>query len=156
MPDQALGHGSSAALRPDGALRGRGADSVPAGRPLLRQRLLTALSGAVDRAPVTLVSGPAGSGKTVLAATWARRAAASTPVGWVRLGRDDVDVAEFWTAALTSLAGAGMPLPDVPQPVPGERLPADFLDRLAGALAAAPAPVMFIVDNADHLPGELV
>jgi LuxR family maltose regulon positive regulatory protein len=129
---------------------------VPANRPLPRPRLLTALSRAVDRAPVTLVSGPAGSGKTVLVATWARQAAASTAVAWVRLGRDDVDVTEFWTAALTSLAGAGMPLPDVPQPVPGERLPANLVDRLAGALAAAPAPAVLVVDNADHLHGELV
>ena len=156
MPDRAPGQGSPAALRPDEPLRGRRLDLVPAGRPLPRQRLQTALSQAVDRAPVTLVSGPAGSGKTVLAATWARRAADSTAVGWVRLGRDDVEVAEFWTAALTALAGAGVPLPDVPRPVPGERLPADFLDRLAEALAAAPGPVVLILDNADHLHGQLV
>jgi LuxR family transcriptional regulator, maltose regulon positive regulatory protein len=105
---------------------------------------------------VTLLSGPAGSGKTVLAATWASRVADSTAVAWISLARDDVEVAEFWTAALTTLAGAGVPLPDVPRPVPGERLPADFLDRLAGALAAAPAPVVLVVEDADHLHGELV
>jgi serine phosphatase RsbU (regulator of sigma subunit)/DNA-binding CsgD family transcriptional regulator len=143
-------------LRPDGSLPGRRPDAVPAGRPLLRPRLLTALSGAVDRAPVTLVSGPAGSGKTVLVATWARRAAASRAVGWVGLGHDDVEVAEFWTAVLTTLAGAGLPLPDVPQPGPGERLAAEFTDRLASALAAAPAPVVLVLDDADHLHAELV
>jgi LuxR family maltose regulon positive regulatory protein len=118
--------------------------------------LLTALSQAVERAPVTLVSGPVGSGKTVLVATWATRAPASTAVAWVSLGRDDVEVAEFWTAALTALTGAGMQLPDVPQPVPGERLPADFLDRLAAALGAESTLAVLVVDDADHLHDELV
>ena len=155
MPDRAAGQTSTVASRPDGPPSGRPTGSLLAARPLPRQRLLTALSRGVERAPVTLVSGPAGSGKTVLVATWARRAAASTAVAWVPLGRDDVDVAEFWTAGLTSLAGAGVPLPDVPRPVPGERFPADFTDRLAGALAA-PAPVVLVLDNADHLHGGLV
>lgn len=73
-----------------------------------------------------------------------------------RLGRDDVEVGEFWTAARTSLAGAGRPLPDVPQPLPGERLPSDLIDRLAAALTAEPAPAVLVVDDADHLREELV
>src|SRR3954452_21724257 len=109
MPDRAAGHGSTSTRRPDGPRSGRRPESVPAGRPLPRQRLLTALSQAVDRAPVTLVSGPAGSGKSVLAVTLARRAAAPTAVRWVSLARDDIEVPEFLNAALTAVAGAGVP-----------------------------------------------
>jgi LuxR family maltose regulon positive regulatory protein len=152
MPDP--GKGSRVTVRPDP--RRHPPDPAPSGRPVPRQRLLSALSRAVDRAPVTLLSGPAGSGKTVLAATWARRAGAYTAVGWISLARDDLDPAEFWTAALLALDGAGVPLPDVPRPVPGERLPGDFVDRLAGSLAVAATPVVLVLDNADHLHDELV
>jgi LuxR family maltose regulon positive regulatory protein len=94
MPHRVPGQGPPATRPPEGSLRQRPSDSVSAGR-LLRQRLLTALSRAVDRAPVTLLSGPAGSGKTVLAATWGRQVAAFTAVAWVSLVGDDVDVGEF-------------------------------------------------------------
>src|SRR4051812_17749233 len=90
MPDRAPPQGPPAVLRPDEPRRGRPTEAIRAGRLLSRPRLLTALSRAVERAPV---SGPVGSGKTVLVSSWARRAAASTAVAWVRLGRDDVRLA---------------------------------------------------------------
>src|SRR3954454_12806112 len=57
--------------------------SAPAGvvrRPRLEARLD---EGA--RGPLTLMSAPAGTGKTVLVATWAARRAASDPVVWLSL-----------------------------------------------------------------------
>ena len=59
MPDRGSGRALQSARRPDGPLRARLPDAVPIGRPLTRQRLLTPLSHAVERFPVTLVSGPA-------------------------------------------------------------------------------------------------
>jgi hypothetical protein len=49
-----------------------------------------------------------------------------------------------------------MQLPGGPRPVPGERLPTDFLDRLAAALAAGSTASVLVVDDAALLHGELV
>jgi len=46
---------------------------APPGRAhatVLRQRLLAQLTREVQRSPLTLLSGPAGSGKTVLSSSW--------------------------------------------------------------------------------------
>ena len=51
-------------------------------RPRLFDRLTAAAAG-----PLTLVSAPAGSGKTVLASSWVRAGAAPGPVGWISAGR---------------------------------------------------------------------
>jgi LuxR family maltose regulon positive regulatory protein len=54
---------------------------------------------------VTLVTGPAGAGKTVACACWA--AARRTPVGWLTVDRADREPARFWRYAIVALARAG-------------------------------------------------
>ncbi|MBL8055060.1 MAG: tetratricopeptide repeat protein [Anaerolineales bacterium] len=61
----------------------------PVGR-LTRPRLLAQLEAGLAR-PVTLVSAPAGYGKTTLLAEWA--AASGRPLAWLTLDRDDNDPA---------------------------------------------------------------
>src|SRR4051794_5131039 len=48
---------------------------------LERQRLLDLVTKATT-GPLTLISAPAGSGKTVLASSWVRSGAAPWPVAW--------------------------------------------------------------------------
>ena len=50
------------------------------------------LHALLDRgAQVTLISAPAGSGKTMLVASWARSGGAPGPIAWVAVDRDETD-----------------------------------------------------------------
>ncbi|MGY1753497.1 LuxR C-terminal-related transcriptional regulator [Blastococcus sp. SYSU D01042] len=122
------------------------------GRPTShRPRLLAALSRAVVDAPLTLISGCAGAGKTTLAADWRNGRSAGRRVGWLTLDAYDDDPATFWSYAVEALARTGAELAGVGRPVPGQSLPPSFVPRLAAALMAEPRPVVLVVDNADHL-----
>jgi LuxR family transcriptional regulator, maltose regulon positive regulatory protein len=74
-------------------------------RPGLWERLAAA-------AQVTVVSAPAGSGKTVLLRSWVGQAGLAGRAAWVPVGRDEQDPQRFWLAVLDALrgtsAGAGL------------------------------------------------
>ena len=72
--------------------------SATVGRP----RLEVVLSRSVS-SPVTLVSGPAGYGKTTLIATWLRSQATTRACGWVSLDERDRDAWSFWTYVLVAV-----------------------------------------------------
>jgi len=82
-------------------------------RPGLWERL-----GAAGR--VTVVSAPAGSGKTVLLLSWISEGGLAERAAWVPVGRDERDPQRFWLAVLGALR----------QTVPGS--------ELVRALTAAP------------------
>jgi len=73
-------------------------------RPRLRDRL-----GTAPGSPLTLISAPAGFGKTTLLAAWLADVSSEGPsAAWVSLDETDNDPALFWTyviAALRSVAG---------------------------------------------------
>ncbi len=76
---------------------------VASGTLISRPRLSTLLDESLKH-PLTLVSAPAGFGKTTLLATWKQ----SLPVGhsklaWISLDEDDNDPRLFWTYVLTAL-----------------------------------------------------
>src|SRR4051794_10342867 len=69
-----------------------------------RPRLEAVLSAR--RTPLTLVSAPAGFGKSTLLAGWLARRMAGAPhaaLAWVALDESDRDAATFWTYVLTAL-----------------------------------------------------
>src|SRR5687768_4116719 len=62
-------------------------------RAVRRTRLIEALEGGVLHYKLTLVSAPAGYGKTTLLAQWAR--SSRFPVVWLSLGEEDNDLERF-------------------------------------------------------------
>ncbi|MDX3187098.1 LuxR C-terminal-related transcriptional regulator [Streptomyces sp. MN03-5084-2B] len=123
------------------------ADFVP------RPRLLAVLDGASEAAMV-FVGAPAGFGKTVLLAEWARRRD-SGAVAWLSADADDNDDRLFWSAVLEALGRCGR----VPDDNPVRRLPVPevpstdlaFLAQVADALDALPEPVVLVLDSAQEI-----
>ena len=118
---------------------------------LPRPRLSSFLDNIAD-GEVVLVSAPAGYGKTLLLADWVTR---HPRVAWLTLDRDDNADRRFWAgvlAALTTVADipASNPvhtleLPDAPSSNP------DFLATLIDGLAAAPGPLLMVLDDVHEL-----
>ncbi|MBC7291740.1 MAG: hypothetical protein H5T83_10490, partial [Actinotalea sp.] len=133
--------------RPATATR-RGPTDVPARlRPpvltpteIPRERLLRALAAPT---PVTVVCGPAGSGKTSLVAGWVARE--GLPVAWVSLDRHDDDPGRFWTGVLAALRGTGLFPPQ-----------ARLHELVAPVGAVAPAFVETVVDAVAEQADRLV
>ena len=69
-----------------------------------RRRLTEQLLGAGLRRPFTLISAPAGFGKTTLVATWVQSLAEQEPyAAWVSLDEGDNDPVRFWSYVLSAL-----------------------------------------------------
>jgi LuxR family maltose regulon positive regulatory protein len=112
-------------------------------RPRLADRI------ARPQEPVTLVCGPAGSGKTALLSSVLGRSS-DQRVAWVSLEPGDDDPARFWEAILTSLALAGAApsgsaLAALAPPVRDSRNA--FMPLLVNALAELPEPVVLVLDD---------
>ncbi|MET9139150.1 LuxR C-terminal-related transcriptional regulator [Streptomyces parvulus] len=125
--------------------------AVPALPPtfLRRGRLTRRLDAGLDT-PLTLVSGAAGAGKTLLAADWAARA--ERPVAWLTNDAGHQGSGTFWAYVLEALRGAGESVsPEVGAPACGDRADALFPARLAGALCERDRPVTVVLDEYDRV-----
>jgi LuxR family maltose regulon positive regulatory protein len=69
---------------------------------LRRSRLLDALDAAVQ-GPLTLVSAPAGAGKTALVSSWVGEGRAPGTGAWLSLGKEDNARRSFWYAVIAAL-----------------------------------------------------
>jgi LuxR family transcriptional regulator, maltose regulon positive regulatory protein len=122
---------------------------VPSPRPnvVLRPRLSERLNEALHR-KLTLVSAPAGFGKTTLVSEWVARC--QQPVAWLSLDEGDNDPARFLAhlvAAMQRLApdlGAGvLRRLQSPQPPPPKSIMADLLHDLT----ALPTVAVLVLDD---------
>jgi LuxR family transcriptional regulator, maltose regulon positive regulatory protein len=128
---------------------------VPGLRPgfVPRPRLAQRLDEGADRGLV-LVCAPAGSGKTVLLADWAR--SGRRPAAWLSLDDGDNDPARFWRHAVAALARACPGIGERVGPLLGPPAPASFeglVTALINDLAAQPSDGTLLVLDDYHLIG---
>jgi LuxR family transcriptional regulator, maltose regulon positive regulatory protein len=122
----------------------------PAPTLVARPRLIAQLTAGVGRA-VTLVSAPAGWGKTTLLSTWhADLSGSGYPLAWVSLDAGDNDPMRFWTYVLTALntlvegvSDAALTLLRSPRPPPMEPV----LTSLLNALIVLPMDAVLVLDD---------
>jgi LuxR family transcriptional regulator, maltose regulon positive regulatory protein len=99
------------------------------------------------RGPLTTITGPAGSGKTMAITMWAAADPAPATLVWITLDDYDNRPKVFWSYVVAALRRAGIAMPRV-GPAAG-RGPVDhiFLLRLSSVLAAQDPPVVMVLDD---------
>ena len=102
-----------------------------------RPRLIEQLNAGLQ-CKLTLVSAPAGFGKTTLLSEWAT--GAERPVAWLSLDKDDNDLARFLAYLITSLRTLVVPVPPVPSASEGSRIEGAVANLGEGALRALQSP----------------
>ncbi len=146
-------HASVATTRQPGQQRPRfleGKLQVPEPHfPVLRRRRITGLLDQATRNRVTLISGPAGAGKTVACATWAAAPPQARRVVWLTLDAEDQQ-AWFWAYVCAGLARL--------RSIPAESLrsledvsPDGFPLRLVEAAQTFTEPVILVLDDIHEL-----
>jgi LuxR family transcriptional regulator, maltose regulon positive regulatory protein len=111
-----------------------------------RPRITRLIAEGVRWCPLTVVTGPAGAGKTLALALWA--AAQPGPVAWVGLDEFDNRPGVFWPYIVAALRGSGVAAAKtLPAAARGRAAGHVFLLRLASVLAAADPPVTLVLDD---------
>ena len=104
--------------------------------PLVEIGRLNRILDAGTLGPVTLVSAPAGWGKTVAICSWLRRGGVVGPVAWLTLERND-DGEQFWSKLYEAIAVA---IPDVV-------LAGSDPDGLAESVRGLREPLRLVLDD---------
>ncbi len=113
------------------------------------------LLAALDRASakkVTIISAPAGSGKTSLLRTWADRPDRAHRLAVVRVRRDQHDAQDFWLALLDAVRHASGTASGAKPPAatPDFNAPA-MVDRVLSELAGARSDITLVIDDLHEL-----
>jgi LuxR family maltose regulon positive regulatory protein len=123
---------------------------VPRARPDLvpRARLLALLDEGIHDGRCSLLSAPAGAGKTSLLATWV--ASVARPIAWLALDERDQEVHQVLRYLVASLqtitptcGRTALALLDAPPAAPPEIV----LTSLLNDVAALPKPTLLVVDD---------
>jgi LuxR family transcriptional regulator, maltose regulon positive regulatory protein len=117
---------------------------APGGPGLVDRGHLVAVLDRAAACRVTIISAPAGSGKTSLLRAWADRPSQRDRLAFVQVQRDQPDVQLFWLALLA--AGGGQPSAATP----------DFngrvmVDRVLAELAEVRGDITLVIDDLHEL-----
>jgi LuxR family transcriptional regulator, maltose regulon positive regulatory protein len=145
--------------------------TVPIGDPILtskitapdvppwavqRPRITGRIAEGTRWCPLTVVTGPAGAGKTMAVAMWA--AADAGRVAWVCLDEFDNRPGAFWSYVVAALRRSDVAVPKTLQAIPQDPAGVDgFLLGLTALLAAQDLPLTLVLDDLHLLtePGTL-
>jgi LuxR family maltose regulon positive regulatory protein len=101
---------------------------------------------------VTLISAPAGSGKTVLLRSWIAEARRRHRVAWVSVERDEVAAQSFWLSVVRELRAALAADEGVEELVPTTSFDGQaIVDRLVSELGSLSEPVTLVIDDLHEL-----
>jgi LuxR family maltose regulon positive regulatory protein len=105
---------------------------------------LLAVLAAAERTRLTLVSAPAGTGKTTLVADWARQLVLRAPTGWVTFEEDTA----LWPDLFGCLGRLGVPVPELdPSESGASSISRSQLTTVAEGIAAAPQRMTVVLDG---------
>jgi LuxR family transcriptional regulator, maltose regulon positive regulatory protein len=111
-----------------------------------RPRITKLIDQGVRWCPLTVLTGPAGAGKTMALALWV--AAGPGPVAWVGLDEYNNRPGVFWSNVIAALRRAGVAMPRaLAAAARGRAASQVFVPRLAAALAAQAVPVRLVLDD---------
>ena len=119
-----------------------------------RPRITELIAQGRQWCPLTVITAPAGAGKTMALALWA--AAEPGPVAWVGLDESGNRPGAFWAYVAAALRRSGVAVPTPPPAGRGRDAGRVFVLGLAAALAAQDPPLTLVLDDLHLLTDPLV
>ena len=127
---------------------GEGGMDTP--RLIAREDLVACLDRAAER-KVTIISAPAGSGKTSLLSAWADRPNRAYRLAVVQVRRDQHDAQLFWLALLNAVRQASGTTRDEPSAATPDFNGPAMVDRVLAELAEHRGRIMLVIDDVHEL-----
>ena len=117
-----------------------------------REALFETLSAAERAGGVTLVSAPAGSGKTILLRSWLDGARLRDRAAWVSVERGEQDAQRFWLSLIEQLRAAVGAEAFVERLAPTPEFEGTaVVERLRSELQSLEEPVVLVIDDLHEL-----